>query len=624
MLRTFILLAGLGATGLLAANSRHAATLPAQPLQQDTTKRIHLLQAKSVINVTTDTLDERRFRGDVIFRQGTSLLYCDSAVIKARQNIVEAWGHVHINQDDSIHTYSDQLVYVGDTRIATLTGNAKLTDSKIVLTSPQLVYDMNTKIGTYDKGGKLVNGESVLTSQEGLYYAETKDVYFKKNVEIVDPGFTLGTDTLLYNSHTKIATILAPTTINDGKATMYVTSGFYNTDNGYGSFGQRPVIEDSTNTFTANEIQTDKSTGISIATGNMIWRDTAQKVAVLANYGIVNQNLKTVLATQKPVMLLEGKTDTLFIAADTLFSGIIKKDTVAPKTDSAAVATVQPIAERPVITAVQKPAIGDTAGQAAFKKLLDGATDAKDTSNMVAAKTQPDTTGLAAIRSAAAIVPDTAALAAAPPDTAARIISPAVTAAPPPRDTTEKRFIIAYHDVKIYSDSLQGVADSVYYSSIDSIFRLFRNPVLWANDNQLLGDTIFLFTKNQKADRLLLDQNALIINEVGPDMYNQIKGNTVMGYFGDEKLDSMHVNGNAENIYYVQDDDSAFVSVNRLLSANTRVYFQNGELERVVFVKEPEATMFPFTQMPEDQKRLQGFRWEIHRKPKSKYELLGQ
>ncbi len=265
---------------------------------------------------------------------------------------------------------------------------------------------------------------------------------------VIDPDFTLGTDTLMYNTDTKIATIMAPTTINDGKMTMYVTDGYYNTDRGYGQFGQRPVIEDSTNTFTANEIQTDKETGISIATGNMIWRDTAQKIAVLANYGIINQQQKSVLATQKPVTLIEGKTDTLFVAGDTLFSGVI------PRMIDSSIA-------------------------------LDSLKSGKDS---LAAK----------------------------------------------QDTTEKRFIIAYHNVRIFSDSLQGVADSLYYSSVDSLFRLYRNPVLWANGNQLIGDTIFLFTKNRKADRLLLDQNAMIISEVGPDMYNQIKGNTILGYFGEE------------------------------------------------------------------------------------------
>lgn len=530
-----VLTCGIGAAAISAG---HTAPVRHRPyFQEDTSRLIRLHNAERMINIQTDSTAEQRFVGNVQFQQGSSRLFCDSAMLDKNKNIVYAWGNVHLNQADSMHTYSDVLTYFGNERRAVLTGNARLTDNKIVLTSPTLNYELGTKIGTYDKGGKLVNGSTVLTSREGIFYGATNDVYFKKEVVVIDPDFTLGTDTLMYNTDTKIATIMAPTTINDGKMTMYVTDGYYNTDRGYGQFGQRPVIEDSTNTFTANEIQTDKETGISIATGNMIWRDTAQKIAVLANYGIINQQLKTVLATQKPVTLIEGKTDTLFVAGDTLFSGVIPR-------------------------------------------MLDSsiAIDSLRAKDTLAAK----------------------------------------------KDTAEKRFIIAYHNVRIFSDSLQGVADSLYYSSEDSLFRLYRNPVLWANNNQLVGDTIFLFTKNRKADRLLLDQNAMIINEVGPDMFNQIKGNTILGYFGDEKLDSMYVNGNSENVYYVQDDDSAFISVNKLQTANTRVYFEKGELERIVFVKQPEGTMYPLSQIPQEEKKLKGFRWEIGRRPKTKYELLGQ
>lgn len=684
-----ILLAVTGATGLLAANSHdHIRTLR----QEDTTKRINLLHADFVTNITTDSVSKRRVKGNVAFRQGTSYMYCDSADIDALKNRIEAWGRVHINQDDSIHTYSDYLIYLGNERLATLTGNAKLTDNKVVLTSPELQYDMNTKIGTYTKSGRLVNESSVLTSQEGIYYADTKDVYFKKDVVVVDPDFTLSTDTLLYNTTTKIATILVPTTINDGKTTMYVTEGFYNTESGYGSFGQRPVIEDSTNTFTANDIQTDKASGISIATGNMIWRDTAQKIAVLANYGIVDQNLKTVLATQKPVMILEGKSDTLFLAADTLFSGIVgleRKDTaVAPDTvktapalpdtakaaspDTSALVKLPPaskadssfalLLDKVVVDSGHAAAIVKANADSSIVAKADSIIKETDTSIVAKADSIIKITDSSIVTKADSIIPkpdslllsqrtrpDSLPAHLAKADSAAtallqRVIKPdssviqadssllgfpapvtiADQPAAAPKDTTEKRYIIAYHNVKIYSDSLQGVADSVYYSSIDSVFRMYKDPVLWASDNQMFGDTIFLFTKNQKADRLLLDQNALIISEAGPDMYNQVKGNTVLGFFSNDKLDSMHVNGNAENVYYVQDDDSAYISINRLLSASTHIYFENGELERVVFIKEAEATMYPFTQMPEEQKLLPGFRWLIQRKPKSKYELIGQ
>jgi hypothetical protein len=85
----------------------------------------------------------------------------------------------------------------------------------------------------------------------------------------------------------------------------------------------------------------------------------------------------------------------------------------------------------------------------------------------------------------------------------------------------------------------------------------------------------------------------------------------------------MHVDGNAESIYYVQDDDSAYISVNRTLSGVINIYFKEGQLYQIAFVKDPEGTMYPFTQRPLDQMQLENFHWDIKRKPKSKYELMG-
>ena len=84
----------------------------------------------------------------------------------------------------------------------------------------------------------------------------------------------------------------------------------------------------------------------------------------------------------------------------------------------------------------------------------------------------------------------------------------------PPEDST-LRYIIGFHHVRIFSDSLQAVADSLYYSTKDSIFRLFYNPVAWGSGNyQITGDTMYMYTKNKKADRLYVFENALAINRV--------------------------------------------------------------------------------------------------------------
>ena len=70
------------------------------------------------------------------------------------------------------------------------------------------------------------------------------------------------------------------------------------------------------------------------------------------------------------------------------------------------------------------------------------------------------------------------------------------TASTPPVDSTLKYFE-AYKNVKIFSDSLQAVGDSLFFSGQDSVFRLFNQPIIWAQENQISGDTIYLFLKNK-------------------------------------------------------------------------------------------------------------------------------
>jgi lipopolysaccharide export system protein LptA len=622
-----LILAGICLGGFFPAMAQ-------EPGNTDSTKVIHIIQSDKLNVITKDTQQLNRFIGNAIFRQGNTLFYCDSAFIDRAANVLDAYGHVHINQADSINIYGDYLHYEGNTKLATLRDNARLTDGKITISGPELKYDMNARIGTYEQGGKLVNGHSVLTSQEGFYYADTKDVYFKKNVVMIDPEYTLSTDTLLYNTESKIATIVAPTTINDGKTIMYATSGEYNTESGQGNFDSRPTIQDSTATITADRIIMDKKTGFAYATGNMIYRDTAQKMTLLSNYGTVNQKEKTVLATQHPLMIMERQKDTLYITADTLYSGIVKKDTSTKKP------TVIDVVDSSLAITIQKDSIKiDSAGSHnAFALKLDSALNKDTVIKDIALKPDSATitkdTALLQIRKGLALKPKTAdslglklktadslVLKPKAPDSLALKL-PTDTSSTP-KDTTETRYLMAWHNVRIFSDSLQGVSDSLYYSSKDSIFRFYKQPVLWATGTQLTGDTIFLYIKNQTADKILLDQNGLIVKEAGKELYNQIKGNQITGYFVGQTLDWMHVDGNAESIYYIKDDDGAFISVNKTLSGIINIYFRNSELHHVTFIKDPEGTMFPFSQRPLDQLLLENFHWEIKRRPKTKYELIG-
>ena len=190
-----------------------------------------------------------------------------------------------------------------------------------------------------------------------------------------------------------------------------------------------------------------------------------------------------------------------------------------------------------------------------------------------------------------------------------------------PRDSI--RYFLGFHHVKIYNDSLQAVSDSMYYSTEDSTFKLFGSPVFWNNQTQVKGDTMHLYTENQKAKRMYVYFNGIVVNKTKEGFYNQMGGRTINGYFKDGAIDYIRVKGSpAESIFYPQDDDSAYVGMNRSKGDVIDIFFINKELNKIKFVNDVDGTMYPLKQIPGDQKFLKNFIWENNRRPKNKLELF--
>jgi lipopolysaccharide export system protein LptA len=189
------------------------------------------------------------------------------------------------------------------------------------------------------------------------------------------------------------------------------------------------------------------------------------------------------------------------------------------------------------------------------------------------------------------------------------------------KDSTN-RYFEAFRNVRIFSDSLQAVSDSLYYSFKDSIFQLYQDPVVWSQKSQITGDTIFLYTKNKKADRMRVYLQSFMVSEVQPGVYNQVQSSRMDAYFKAGVIDSVRARGSAESIYFLQDEDSAFTNVNQTTSDLIDLYFYSGELDRVVLRSSVKGTLHPIAQKPPGSARLSRFRWLDARRPKTKYELF--
>lgn len=467
--------------------------------------------------------------GNVRLRQGTTIFSSDSAVLNPGDKTFSGYGRVHINESDTGHVWSNTMRYHYDRKYAYLNGNVRLTDGHSTLTTPTLEYDVARQIGTYNNGGKVVNQRTTVTSTEGIYYADIHDIYFKRNVVMKDPGNTVTTDSILYNTEYRTARFIAATKIKDSSGRVIeTTEGTYDLQTGKAEFTQRTTIVDKSLTVMGDYIISDDETGITQIEGRGILIDTAKGINILADKIFANKRSEAFLATNKPLMIIRQEKDSIYVAADTLFSARLSD------------------------------------------LFIDTSANAKP---------------------------------------------------PSPNDSTN-RYFEAYRNVRVFSDSVQSVSDSLFYSFKDSVFQLFQNPVVWSRKSQITGDTIYMFTRNKKPQYVKAWERSFMVSEVQPGAYNQIRSTRMDGYFIDGVLDSVRARGAAQSVYFIQDKDSAFTSVNQTESDVIDLYFLQGDLNKVVLRSSVKGTVYPIRQKPPAEMRLENFQWQEARRPKTKYELF--
>ena len=534
----------------------------------DTLRTIQIIRANVYKERTVDSATKIEILvGNVMVKENATIFTCDSAVINRKFNTMEAFGNVHINQGDSLFTNSEYIKYLGNERVAYLKRNVKLTDKRSTLTTQDLEYNLTTGIGKYNNGGKVVNGKTVLISTQGIYYEDTKDVYFINKVDVVDPKTRIKADSLLYNTQTQKLNFIGPTYIKNKDGDIFTTQGTYDLSNGSAFFGKFTLIKDSSGrVYTANNIAFDEKLGQTQFEGQAIIKDSANKFIITGNQIFSDKKNNSFLATKKPVLIIwEGK-DTTYLSGDTLFSGFTTKtenDKMISEKDSAYSIVKKDSSKKLSITnsTVKLSVINKT-------KLI----------SADSIKTQPD---------------------------------------------TSIRYFLAYHHVKIFNDSLQAVSDSLFYSGADSVFRLYYDPIVWSGKNQLFGDTIFLYTKNKKAERIYVFENGIMINKINDEFYNQVAGKTINGYFKDGLIDYMRIKGSpAESIYYIQDKDSAFTGMNAADGSVIDMFFIKQQLDKVKFLNDVHGKLYPIRQIPQDKKYLKKFIWLNDRRPKNKLELF--
>jgi lipopolysaccharide export system protein LptA len=583
-----------------AAAQNPFATPPNQQQPVSDSGRVQILNAKVAEFVVLKNQMAKKLKGQVVMQQKDARLFCDSAILDIFDNIY-AKGNVVIKQGDSTSIFADSLTFHGFTRIADLYSKVILVNGEKKLFTEKLNYNLNTKVATYNTKATLVDPRTQLTSRRGTYNVATNQAFFKEQVLVVDHDFDLKTDTLKFDTKNNIATFLAPTLIYmKDSSQFYTEGGYYDLKKDDAKFTKSPQYKKNAQTAIADTMLYDGKTTIIRLIGNATTEDAARK----ARASTIIYNRKTEESFLQGNAHFEDEKQN--VNSDTIiYSG--KTKTYATRGRSKIVNEKQ-ILEADFVDFDSKDSVGiakgnvfwqDTSAKTTLR--CDSMAYNQRTDYIKAGGGRPILTSL--------IDGDTLWLRA---DTI-------ITFKPNPTDTF--RTMLAYYKVRMFKKNFQSVCDSLSYTQQDSLFKFYKDPIIWSDTSQLTADTMRMLLKDKKLDRVFMRQNAFIINSKDELYFNQIKGRDITAIFENDNLRRMNVDGNAESVYYVLDDSQAYMSVNKMVCSSMIVLFGDNKVEGIRFFTQPKATMTPMKQADHNALKMKGFKWDEKRRPKSLKDL---
>lgn len=185
------------------------------------------------------------------------------------------------------------------------------------------------------------------------------------------------------------------------------------------------------------------------------------------------------------------------------------------------------------------------------------------------------------------------------------------------------RVLHGYYHVRAYRSDMQMVCDSLCFISKDSCLSLYKDPILWNEGAQILGEVVNVYVNDSTIDSVYIDQQALLIEQLSDTtLYDQVAGNLMRVFFENEEMKQFWVDGNGIVINYPMEKDSTFLYHNYLEGAKIRVWLEDQKMRWFKCFPSPKATTYPLGMAPPDKTQLEGFAWFDWIRPRDKYDLF--
>ncbi len=451
------------------------------------------------------------FSGNVKFKHENTILTADTVIYFEKENRIIARSRAKMNVADTVTLTSYEMEYDGNIRKAFANRNVILKDRTQTLETQQLIYDRNTNKAFFNTRSKIIRRDGTeMFSSYGIYDLNTKSTYFQNNVDISTEDYDINSTQLTFLNG-GITDFKGPTVISskeNPKNRIYTEEGRYNTKTEEAFLHKNSKIYSNGKILSGEEMYFNQKTEFGFAKGDVLLNDPEEKRFLKGGYGEYYQKTDSAIITEKPYAVKAFKTDSLYIAADT----IIAK-----------------------------------------------------------------------------------------------------------RDSAKQSIIDAYYKVRMYKSDMQAKCDSLNFKESIGEMHMFHDPIFWNSYRQITGDTIVAYSnvKQERLDSIHVRSQAFAISKTDSlttSDFNQVKGRFMLGMIENEELRYIKVEGNAESIVFVDDENPESQQINRIgINKSICGLIEADFYERQVNIIEcninGEGKLYPVSKLPVEQRFLKDFVW---------------
>ena len=602
---------------LFAALLLAVVPLSAQEVSGQTDSLVRLLNARSLEQVEKDGRMARKAIEPTFLHNGT-YLSCDTALWHVDEKLINCFGHVQLLQGESVLT-SEKLDYLIDANLAQFRGGVvELRNQQDnILRTRVLDYNTQDSIAFFSGGAAMMSADGqIIESDEGTYANARSLFTFNGNVNMFTDSVFVRTSILNYDSDAERADFLTEIDFWKDGNMLSAGYGWYERNEDTFFFRQRVHGLGETQESWSDSLYYYRRPNDLLMLGNVQVQDQSRKVAAMGDrLQYVDSLARVTLEKRASAALWDdggAEPDTTYLGAERFIYWTQPRCEVDEAEVKLAQKRREEMLEDP-IAAYRRRAAEEAARKREEALRDDPLAQANNRAlNRGNAPAVPEPVeGPPANDDSLAVKPALDSLAVA------------VDTVPPPPDTTKIGFLLATKDIRIFRKDMQVRCDSLRYSDLDSIARLYTDPIVWNEGRrQYNSDSLFVLLRNDKMERANLLSNAFIHTEESEGYFDQIKSTDVIAYFSDStSLRRFDALGGVTALLYLEEND-AIATVNRTESRMMMATFDGeGNVDHVYNYENPKSDAYPVVQLPAAEHKLRGFNWQPDLRPKDKFDV---